>query len=321
MTWYQSFTFLELFFCGLFLLLYGLYILRIKRLAAQFGQKAHLLWLKFAVRSAYFGLLILAILGPSFGAMKAEIRTIGKDIFVLVDVSKSMDAPDVPPSRMSRIKYSLAELIQRFNADRIGLIIFSSEAYLHCPLTFDQNALLLYTQALHTDLIPRSGTEFKPALDLALEKITASQPKDEARAKIILLISDGENFGEDLEPYLRRLRQETIRFFVLGVGTVSGERIPVHGGFQKDAQGQEVTTRLARESLQDMIRESQGQYFEITEQGNDTEKLLAAINSIEGEVRESRLMDITANKYFYPLLLALLLITFDVLLTIQVIRI
>jgi Ca-activated chloride channel homolog len=320
MTWYQSITFLEVLFGGLFLLLYGLYILRIKRLAAQFGQRANAIWIKFGIRSFYFGLLILAILGPSFGAMKKEIRTVGKDILIAVDVSRSMDAPDVPPSRLGQVKHTLGKLIQRFNSDRIGLIIFSSEAFLHCPLTYDQSALQLYAQTLHTGLIPQSGTEFKPALDLALEKVSRLQPQDESRAKVILLISDGENFGEQVAGSLRRLQAENVKLYALGVGSPQGERIPGATGFIKDQKGQEVITRLSAENLRDLVREGNGSYFEITETANETDKLISAINSIEGEVRQSRTIDISANKYFYPLLLALLLIALDVLLTVQVIR-
>lgn len=321
MTWYQPFTFLEFLFCGIFLLLYGLYILRIKRLAGQFGQKGHLVWVKVGLRSLYFLLLVLAILGPSFGAMKKEIRTVGKDIFIAVDVSASMDAPDVVPSRLERARFALADLIQQFNSDRIGLIIFSSEAYLHCPLTYDQDALLLFAQSLQTGLIPQSGTDFEPALLLALDKISTRQPDDERRAKVVLLISDGENFSEQTNYSLRRLRQENVKLFALGVGTAQGERIPAAGGFRKNRQGEEIITRLAAENLRELVREGNGQYFEINQIYNETDKLISAINSIEGEVRESKMVDITANKYFYPLLLALLLIVLDVLLTVQVIRV
>lgn len=320
MTWYQSFTYLELLFCGLFVLLYALYILRIKRLAAQFGQRANVIWIKFGIRSLYFGLLILAILGPSFGAMKKEIRTVGKDILIAVDVSRSMDAPDVPPSRLGQVKHTLGKLIERFNSDRIGLVIFSSEAFLHCPLTYDQSALRLYAQTLHTGLIPQSGTEFRPALDLALQKVSSTQTLDESRAKVILLISDGENFGEQLEGTLREVLRQNVKVYALGVGTPRGERIPEAKGFFKDREGQEITTRLSSQSLRNLVRQVKGGYFEISGTRNETDQLISAINSIEGEVQKTRSIVITANKYFYPLLLALLLITLDLLLTIQVIR-
>lgn len=312
---------LEVIFCGLFLLLYVLYIIRIKKLAVQFGQQANLLWVKFGLRTFYFALLVLAILGPSFGAMKKEIRTVGKDIIIALDLSQSMDATDVLPSRLHKVKYALTELIQRFDADRIGLITFSSEAFLHCPLTYDQSALLLYTQTLHTNLVPRAGTEFQPALDLAFQKLNGHQSLSYNRAKVVLLISDGENFGEPFGAGLRRFGQENIRLFTLGVGTAEGGFIPEGNGIKKDPDGKEVVTRLHAGKLREMASEGNGRYFEINESINEADKLINAINSVEGEVQQARTVEITANKYFYPLLLALLLVTLDVLLTLQVIRI
>jgi Ca-activated chloride channel homolog len=129
MSWYQSLTFLEVLVGGLFGLLYLGYFLRIRRLAAHFNQAPTALWVKFACRTLYFGLLIIALLGPSFGAMKKEIKTIGKDIYILVDISASMNARDVPPSRLEKAKFEIRQLIRKFNSDRIGLIAFAAEAF------------------------------------------------------------------------------------------------------------------------------------------------------------------------------------------------
>ncbi|MDX5347589.1 MAG: VWA domain-containing protein, partial [Hymenobacteraceae bacterium] len=228
MTWYQSFTLLELLLCGLFVLLYGAYLLRIKRLAGLFNQKPHTIWLKFVIRHVYFALLIIAVLGPSFGAMKKEIRTSGKDIFIAVDLSASMNATDVQPSRLEKVKNELRKLVQRFNSDRIGLIIFSSEAFVQCPLTYDQNALMLYIETLDTDLVPEAGTDFAPPLQLALTKFKDEEkPLNDAKqkAQVVVLISDGEDFGDETEETLEQLVRQKIKLFTLGVGTEAGGQI------------------------------------------------------------------------------------------------
>ena len=323
MNWYQSLSWLEILFGSLFLLLYGGYVYRIKKLAGYFKQAANRIWIKFTIRSVYFFLLIIALLGPSFGAMKKEIKTIGKDIFLLVDLSASMNTRDIPPTRLEKIKYELSQMIPAFDADRIGLIIFTSEAVVQCPLTFDQEALLLYNRLLNTNQAPSAGTNYGPALDLAINKFEANPDSGAVspKARLILLMSDGENFGEDVRRSLQQLRNSQIQVFTLGIGTEAGGPVPVGHTFKKDPEGQRVTSRLNGEPLREIARQTNGQYFEITNGKNEAQELVRAVNLIEGETQESRTIDITANKYIYPLFLALILIIADILITVNVIRI
>ena len=323
MNWYQSLSWLEIIFGTLFLLLYGAYAYRIKKLAQYFKQGAHWLWIKFSIRSVYFLLLLVAILGPSFGAMKKEIKTIGKDIFLLVDLSASMNTRDILPSRLEKIKYELAQAIPNFDADRIGLIIFTSEAVVQCPLTFDLDALLLYNRLLNTNQAPATGTNYEPALQLALRKFgeTPDSSNISPKAQLILLMSDGENFGEDVRITLQRLQNRQIRVFTLGIGTENGGPVPVGNSFKRDQNGQQVTSRLNDEPLREIARRTNGEYYEITIEKNEIAELVRAINLVEGETQEAKTIDITANKYIYPLFLAFILIVADILITVNVIKI
>ncbi|MHC2992459.1 aerotolerance regulator BatB [Pontibacter sp. HJ8] len=308
------------------LLFFGLYIgylLRVSRVAGFFGQRPHGVWIKFMLRIVYVALLIIAILGPSFGAMKKEIRTIGKDIYIAVDLSGSMDATDVQPSRLERAKNGMLRLISRFNSDRIGLIVFSSEAYIHSPLTYDQNALEIYLQTLRTGLMPHGGTNYSPVLELVSQKFgqSASPEADEQKARILVLISDGEDFGGKVKEWAARLNEQNIRVFALGVGTTEGSKIPAGNDFRKDRNGEVVITKLHPEALVQLAEATNGEYFEINEQVSEINRLISAINNIEGEMRESKTIDVTANKYVYPLALALLFILLDVLITVKLVRI
>ena len=324
MTWYQTITLLEILFMVLFLGLYIGYLVRIRRVAVFFKQRPHAVWFKFLLRHVYVILLVIAILGPSFGAMKKEIKTIGKDIYIAVDLSRSMDATDVQPTRLEKAKREILRLINQFNSDRIGLITFSSEAFIQSPLTFDQNALKLYSQVLRTSLLPHSGTNYKPVLELALEKFnnpTASPDQEEQKARVLVLISDGEDFGEDYSELTERLLEQNIRVFALGIGTPEGGRIPVAQGYKKDKRGKTVVTRLNTASLVQLTERTGGQYYEVNDRVSEVSRLINNINSIEGELRESKTVDVTANKYVYPLALALFLILLDVLITVKLIRI
>jgi Ca-activated chloride channel homolog len=324
MNWYQTLTLLEILFGALFVVLYFGYLLRVRRVAGFFKQRPHAVWVKFVLRHIYVALLIISILGPSFGAMKKEIKTIGKDLYIAVDLSKSMDATDVQPSRLNKAKNEIQRLISRFNSDRIGLIVFSNEAFIQSPLTYDQNALQLYTQTLHTGLMPNAGTSYSPVLQLVLDKFKQHQPElqaEEQKARILVLISDGEDFGENQESLAEQLREQNIQVFALGVGTTEGSRIPQGQGYRQDKEGKTIITQLNPDGLTQIAELTDGQYFEVNERVSEVSKLISAINNIEGELRESKTVDVTANKYIYPLAMALFLIVLDVLLTIKIIRI
>ncbi len=323
MTWYQTITLLEILFGSLFFVLYIGYLLRVRRVAAFFKQRPHIVWFKFLLRHLYVGLIIVAILGPSFGAMKKEIKTIGKDLYIAVDLSQSMDATDVQPSRLEKAKHEILRLINRFNSDKIGLMVFSSEAYIHSPLTYDQNALQLYTQTLRTSLLPYSGTNYAPVLQLTLDKFERKNTgnSENQKAKVLVLISDGEDFGGNVEKLAEKLRDQNVRVYTLGIGTIEGSRIPVGRKFKRDKQGKLVSTSLNPDPLVQLAELTDGQYFEVNDRVSEVSKLISAINNIEGELRESRTIDVTANKYIYPLALALILILLDVLISVKVVRI
>lgn len=323
MTWYQTLTLLELLFGGLFFGLYVAYLLRVRRVALFFRQRPYIVWFKFVLRHLYLLLILVAILGPSFGAMKKEIKTIGKDLYLAVDLSQSMNATDVQPSRLEKAKHEIQRLISRFNSDRIGLMVFSDEAYIQSPLTFDQNALQLYAHTLSTSLLPHSGTDYGPVLQLTLNKLQEEEKPGaaEQKARVLVLISDGEDFGGEVEALAAQLREQRIRVYTLGIGTTEGGRIPVGQSYKKDSEKRIVTTHLKPEPLMQLADLTGGQYFEVSDRVSQVDRLINAINNIEGELRESKTIDVTANKYVYPLALALFLIVLDVLITVKLIRI
>jgi len=323
MSWYQSLSWLEIIFGTIFLLLYAGYIYRIKRLAQYFKQNAHTVWIKFSVRVIYFLLLIIALLGPSFGAMKKEIRTTGKDIFVLIDLTASMNTKDVAPSRLEKLKFELGQVLPNLNADRIGLIVFSNDAVLQCPLTYDLEAIKLYNRLLQTNQVPEAGADYRPALQLALDKFSASRSAGQAaeKANFIVLFSDGEAFGENVRPILQRLNRNNIRVFTVGIGSEEGGLVPAGKSFKKDRNGERVTSRLQPAILKEIARKTNGQYFNLNNQVNELTLLEKTINNAAAEQHKTQTIDVTANKYKYPLLLALLLIVVDALITVTVIKI
>jgi Ca-activated chloride channel homolog len=322
MSWYKSFGSFELVLAVAFVIFYVLYISKVLRVAKQLQTPGTGLIPKVIIRSIYFVLIIVALLGPSFGAAKKEIKSIGKDIMIAVDLSQSMNAFDIAPTRLEKIKFELKRIVGAFSSDRIGLIIFSSEAFMQCPLTYDQAALNLFIETLNTNLVPGGGTDFGPPLSMALKKIDdADGLITQQKSKVIVLISDGEDFGDDTESISKEIEKQGIKLFTLGVGTESGSQLRSNRGFKTDKDGNVVVSRLDSKSLRNLASKTGGEYFEINETKNEVSRLINTISNIEGQSRDARLVDVSANRYHFFLLAALLLMVVDVLINFKTISI
>jgi Ca-activated chloride channel family protein len=322
MIWFREFGRVEMVLIGLFLVAYGLYLYRVIRISRTLHTPYAPVFIKLVIRTLYFALLLIAFLGPTFGDSKKEIKSVGKDIMICVDLSKSMDAFDVQPSRLEKIKFEMKKVVEAFNSDRIGIIIFSSEAFMQCPLTYDQNALGLFIETMNTGLVPASGTDFGPPLRMALQKLEDQESsRTNRKSKVIILISDGEDFGDETEKYAQDVETEGIKLFTLGIGTERGSQIYNGRNYKTDQNGNAVVSKLNPTSLKKLANQTNGQYFEITDYSNDVSRLISTISRIEGETRDARMVDVSANRYFYFLLAALGLICLDVLISVKTITI
>ena len=322
MVFIRSLGFLEIIFISLFVLGTFLYFVRHFRVARMFSSRAEKIIFKFLLRLVYFILLIIALLGPSLGEFKKEVKNIGKDIYLLVDLSRSMDALDISPSRLEKIKFELRKVLSDFHSDRIGLIIFSTEAFLQCPLTHDHTALLLFIETLSSNIILNTGTDFAPALKMALQKHEKEKNHTkEQKSKIIILISDGEDFGKETIEIAEKIKAKGIKLFTLGVGTTEGSKIPYRGRFKTDKEGKEIISILNSKALKKLSQITEGKYFEISDKTNDIKRMINALDQIEGELRSTKKIDVKANKYYYFLYAAIILIVLDILFTIRAIEI
>ena len=322
MLWFRQFGPFEFVWMALFVAACAAGFLRMNAIARALNiSPTAAWWTKTVIRSLTFVLLMVSLLGPIFGSARREVKSVGKDIMVCVDLSRSMDAFDVQPSRLDKAKFEMKRIVDAFTSDRVGLIIFSSEAFMQCPLTFDQNALHLLIESMNTNLVPNAGTDFGPPLRMAMDKFKTDASNKRDNQRIVILLSDGEDFGEETEDIARDLEDEGIRLFTLGIGTDQGSLIRVPGGYKKDRNGTNVISKINSSALQALAESGGGQYFEINADRNDVPRLINTINSIEGEFRESRQVDVSANRYFYFLLAAALLIILDALIPVKPVRI
>ena len=305
----------EQWFLVIFFILYLIYLGRVFWIARRLKTTARSSILKFILRSFYFSLMLLALLNPSFGDLKGTVKAEGKDIFLLIDISKSMDATDIQPSRIEKAKFEINRLANSFANDRVGLIVFSQDALMLSPLTYDRNAINLFIPKINTNLLPEGGTDFSPALQMAFDKLTKTKSK--TQAKVIVLISDGENFGSDSKSILAQIRKKGINFFTIGIGTTDGITLRQENNFKKDKNGNIVVTKLESTYLQKMASSTGGKYLEINTVSGSFNELITQLEQITANVTDERQVDVIANKYFYFLIIALFLLGIDVFFTVS----
>ena len=303
----------ELSLISIFFIFYFIYLVRIYKIGKQIKVNLRGVFIKFFIRILFFTLMIISLLGPNFGVREEKVEVIGKDIIIAVDLSESMNANDIQPTRIEKVKFEIKRIINEFDNDRIGIIMFSGEAFVQCPLTYDRNALNLFVETLNTGLVPKSGTDFGPPLELGLSKLQdeSSDGKD-IKSKIIILFSDGEDFGDNTEESIEKIKENSLKLFSVGIGTKEGSKIKDDfGKFKKDNEGKDVITKLNSSSLKETADKTGGKYYEISKNKNEISQMINEIKNIKGDVIDQKMSNVSDNKYFYFLLCALILIAID----------
>jgi len=238
-------------------------------------------------------LLTVGLAGPKLGTEVREIEQKGVDMMIALDLSRSMNAEDIRPSRLDKSKFEILKLIEQLDGNRIGLIVFTGEAFLQSPLTLDHSALRMFLDIASTQQMPSSTTDLDAAFRMALQAFSeqsspqgavgqgsASQEanRQDQASKVLLLLSDGETHDQSFDNSLEALTESGVRVYSVGVGTQQGSPIPVFNGssgqiqgYYRDDQGTIVSTKLERSVLQEIAQQAGGQYYEI---GSSSSNLL-----------------------------------------------
>ena len=206
-------------------------------------------------------LAALALTQPRWGFEWREVKHKGVDVFVLLDVSKSMLTEDVRPNRLTQAKYAVQDLLEKLRGDRIGLVAFAGTAFVQCPLTVDYEAFRLTLKDADPRIIPRGGTAIGTAIRTALKAFEAGEGRDRA----IVLITDGEETESDALAAADEAAKAGVKIYTIGVGTAEGELIPVREDgkpmeFLKDREGKVVKSRLDEETLKQLALKTGGIY-------------------------------------------------------------
>ena len=263
---------------------------------------------------------VVALSGPKIGTEVREVKRRGVDMLIALDLSASMNAEDVRPSRLKKAKFEINRLIERLKGDRVGLIVFTGEAFLQSPMTLDYSALRLFLDIVDTGQMPSSATDFKAAMETALSSFESMDDNNSNAAKVLLIISDGEDHGQSYEEALDELIQHSVYVYTLGVGTNEGTTIPLYDedtgsltGYKRDNMGKVVITRLQSEVLREIAGKGKGAYYSI-ERGNDgIDAFLARVDELEkGEFASQEYADFK-NQYQWMGAMSLVCMTISVL--------
>ncbi len=307
----------SLIFFPLFLLLIGLLVVRYQRINQQLKQLATPQWrdtlfrgysplrtkIKLVLWIVALLFVFLALLHPQWGKREEHVQQKGRDLFVALDISRSMLAQDCKPNRLECAKEKINYLVNQLPSDRVGLMLFAGSALVQCPFTRDIAAFKMFLDAVDEYTIS-SGTT---ALDQVIAQSIEQFDRDTSRkSKLLVIFTDGEDFSQNLASIKAKAAEKGIHIFTIGIGTPQGAPIPIidesgnQRGVEKDEQGDVVISRLNDGILQTLSHDTGGMYIRSTSDNNDDMlELVAQVERFEKEEMDEKKVSHFIERYNY----------------------
>ncbi|HVE12619.1 MAG TPA: VWA domain-containing protein [Elusimicrobiota bacterium] len=270
--------------------------------------------LKFALEAGTLVLGLLALAGPQWGVELVAAQGSGIQAVIAIDVSLSMLAEDLKPSRMERAKEALSLFIDGLKGERVGLIAFAGEAQMQCPITTDSDAVKSLLRRVSPGMVSPPGTAIGKAVALG-GRMLQRYPGQKA----LVLLTDGEDHGSKPEDAVRAAAAAGVRLYVIGMGTPEGAPIPLRDGagavtgYKKDSHGQTVVTRLGEKPLIELAAAGGGAYYRASPSDEEVGKILDQIRALEKSRAPTSATNRYRNRYRFPLAAAVLLLLLELL--------
>jgi Ca-activated chloride channel family protein len=263
------------------------------QLMPQLSSYKH--YIKFSLLMLITGLLVVAWANPQYGTKLRKYKKKSVDVFIAFDVSQSMMAEDVSPSRIDRARRFTQNLVQGLRTERLGLIFFAGSAYLQSPITTDYNAILLALRSADPATVLNQGTAIAEAIELAEESFDENNKSHRA----LIIITDGENHNDEAVSRAAAARENGIITYTIGVGTTQGSYIPVNdprgqSAYKRDRNGEPVVSRLNPEVLNEIASSGDGKYFNLSA-GSD--KVLDVLKDRINQMEKTELEQRTFSEY------------------------
>lgn len=254
--------------------------------------------------------LIIGLARPQVGAEVTESKRKGIEIIIALDVSNSMLAQDLYPTRLENAKRAISRLVDRLKNDRIGLIVFAGDAFVQLPVTSDFVSAKLFLQNINTNSVPRQGTDIAKALMLAIQQYSDNSGKSRA----LVIISDGEDHEQDPLPFIEEAAKNGIKVFTIGVGSPEGSPIKLQDGTMlTDNTGTIVVTKLDESMLQNIATQGGGSYVRATNANFGLNDIVNAVRNIEQTELSGVVFDNFKDKYLYFFIVALICFVLDIM--------
>lgn len=216
--------------------------------------------LKFWLMIAALALLIVMLARPQMGTKISQEKRKGIEVIISLDISNSMRAEDVVPSRLDKSKMLVENMVDNFTNDKVGLVVFAGDAFIQLPITSDYVSAKMFLQNTDPSLIATQGTDLAGAIELSSKSFT----QQDKVGRAILIITDGEDHEGGAIEVAEKARKNGIRVFVLGVGSTKGSPVPDgNGGYMKDNSGQEVISALNEERCKQVAQAGGGAYIHV----------------------------------------------------------
>jgi Ca-activated chloride channel homolog len=258
--------------------------------------------------------LFMAFLRPMWNKKEEIVEQVGRDLFIALDISRSMLATDCNPDRLTCAKEKIKKLLPMLSCERVGLILFSGSSIVQCPLTTDYAAFLMFLDQIDAETISLGTTALDAAIGKAMDSFNAMPDK---KNKLLVIFTDGEDFSSNLSDIKSKAISQGLHIFTMGVGTPEGAPIPLYDiygkqiGHQKDSQGNIVISRLNEGILKAVAHDSGSIYLRLTSDQSDLNQLVNAITGFEKEKLEDKKLAMLEDQYHYFLLVSFACLLFE----------
>ena len=268
--------------------------------------------IKFCLLLSAITILIFMIARPQVGSKISHEKREGIEVLIALDISNSMLAQDVIPSRLEKSKLLIEDLVDHFTNDKVGLVVFAGDAFVQLPITNDYVSAKMFLQNINPSLITTQGTDLARAISLSQSCFT----QREHIGRAIIVITDGEDHEGGALEAAREAYKKGINVFILGVGTSKGAPIPDgNGGYLKDNSGQTVLSALNEQMCQQVAKAGNGVYIHVDNTSDAQEKLNKEFSKLQSGTSDTVVYS-EYNEQFqiFGIILLLLLIVETILL-------
>ncbi len=233
---------------------------------------------KFSLCILAFILLVIVLARPQMGSKVSHEKRNGIEIVIAMDISNSMKAQDVVPSRLDKAKLMVENIVDDFTNDKVGLVVFAGDAFVQLPITSDYVSAKMFLQSITPSLINTQGTDIAKAVDLSMHSFT----QQEKVGKAIVLITDGEDHEGGAMEAVKAARKKGINVFILGVGNVNGAPVPTdEGGYMTDRTGKTVLSALNEKMCRDLAKAGDGIYIHIDNTSDAQNRLNSELGKLQ----------------------------------------